>query len=304
MNLSFVRASIVKRVVSGPVILSIAVHAVIAAVFVPALMVLRYFDGVFNTASRNEGVGERVTYVAPPASHANPIVDTASVVRARSPAQRVIESSLIGPVQVAVTSSDVAAGATTGLAGGDPTDPGDVVLVPRSTDPRIWNARAAYTPPVRSHAETLEGSLGRGIARANDSVAALGVQTVRPDWLVGREGRRFGIARDRIHLGKVELPAVAMGLAPIPGFGCMPTLFFPDRPVRDSAGIICMQLENSVLAERAERINEMSAEIRARAPLAIVSREEIARIAMRKDRERAARLRTSQGAALPIPPNQ
>jgi hypothetical protein len=177
-----------------------------------------------------------------------------------------------------------------------------VVLVPRSADPRIWNARAAYVAPVPSHVEMLEGSLGRAIARANDSVASLGVRNVRPDWVIGRDGRRFGVANDRVHLGNVELPAVALGMLPIPGFGCMPKMFFPDRPVRDSAGIVCMQLENPVLAERAERVNEMSAEIRAHAPLAIASREEIARIAARKNRERAVRERARAGSG--IPPNR
>ena len=304
MSLSSARASLVKPRGSGPVIVSIAVHAGIAALLVHALMVPRYFAGIFSTTPEHEGIRERIVYVAPPTRHSSTVIDTfAATGRARTPAGAVMGLSRPGRVEPATARPDTASTSMNGVAGGDPTDPRGVVLVPGSADPRIWNARAAYVPRIPSHAETLEGSLGRAIAGANDSIAALGVQNVRPDWIVGREGRQFGIARDRIHLGKLELPAIAMGLAPIAGFGCMPKMFFPDRPVRDSVGIICMQLENSVLAERAERINEMSAEIRARAPLASASREEIARIASRKDRERAARLRTQQDAARPVPPN-
>jgi hypothetical protein len=97
---------------------------------------------------------------------------------------------------------------------------------------------------------------------------------------------------------------MVVGLLPIPGFGCVPTMYFPDRPVRDSIGMTCAQLENPTVADRAERTNEMSAEIRARASGMLAAREEIARIGARKDRERAARLRAQAiGETRSIPPS-
>jgi hypothetical protein len=137
----------------------------------------------------------------------------------------------------------------------------------------------------------LHGTLARGIAASNDSIAALGVQTVRPDWVTTHGDNSYGMDNTSIHLGKVRVPAVLLGLLPINGFGCMPTMYFPDRAVRDSVGISCIQLENPTVADRNERIAEMSTEIRARAPLTLAGREEVARIATRKDRERDARAR-------------
>ena len=287
----------------GPVVVSIAVHLGVAAAFAPVLANPRYFDRLFVTVER-EAVPERILLVATP----TPIRDAV-----REPSRAVVRPAPPDdPVNVPPETGTTMAITATGDPRGSPPmetasgvvkdDPREVVLVPGSADPRIWNARAAYVAPVTTNVEALEGSLGRAIARANDSVAALGVQNVRPDWIAGRDGRRFGIAADRIHFGPVTLPAIAMGLAPIPGFGCMPKMFLPDRPVRDSVGVICMQLENSVVAEREKRIDEMSAEIRARAPLAVAAREEIDRIGARKDRERATRLRAQQETGNPVNP--
>jgi hypothetical protein len=290
----------VKHRLHGPVVVSIALHLGVAALFAPALVNPRYFDRLFTTVE-GEAAAERILFVAAQQPIPDAVADTShAVVRAESPDEPVNEQPDVVTTTAVAANNDPGTGSPVGPGTAprvDADDPRGVALVPGSADPRVWNTRAAYVAPVKTNAEALAGSLGRAIARANDSVAALGVQNIRPDWIVGRDGRRFGIAEDRIHLGPVTLPAIAMGLAPIPGFGCMPKMFFPDRPVRDSVGIICMQLENSAIAERAERINEMSAEIRARAPVAVAAREEIDRIAARKDRERAARLAREEASA-------
>ena len=49
-----------------------------------------------------------------------------------------------------------------------------------------------------------------------------------------------------------------------------------------------------MVIERAERIGQMSSEIRERAGIEFDARDEVKRIAARKDRERAARLRAQQ----------
>jgi hypothetical protein len=274
------------------VLLAIAIHATLAAALVSAIGRSR-FDWLPSPARGPDAPIERLRYAT--ISPAPPIIPT-TVPRAAAVSE---PSAPPRAEAVAARAASVSSGTTlestavpgTGAASGDTTSSGGVVLRPESADPRIWSARSDFVPAEVSTARLLGGSVARGVQASNDSIAALGIQTVRPDWVVTRNGQRFGVDNAVIHLGKAKLPAVLLGLLPIRGFGCMPTMYFPDRPVRDSIGISCMQRENQTLADRAERINEMSAEIRARAPTTLAAREEIARIAARKDRERESRLR-------------
>ena len=283
---------------AGPVVLATVLHIAIAAAFLHSLATTRTLDWVTAATPFRESPGEQLRYVTAvsPAKPVEPAADASP----RAVTRRPPRESTRGPHSPAVTDSDSgtipapAASANTNSssrAGGSGTD--IVVLVPTSADPRIWNVRSDALRREPAHAEILEGSLARGIRASNDSIAALGIQTVRPDWLVTKDGHTYGIDNARIHLGRISLPAVALGALPIAGFGCMPTMYLPDRPVRDSAGIACLMLENPTVAERNERIDEMSAEIHARAAITASARAEIKRIGARKDRERARRSRAA-----------
>ena len=287
-----------RRWSGGSIAIATAIHAAVAAAFLHALAAPRDLDWIVAARARPDTPSTSLRYVAiqrerplpipvtdrstpPTMSHARELAP------APLPASEATDSGSIGTPAAAASTGTVDAPATL-----DATGAGGVVLVPESADPRIWSTRSLAVAAEPSRAEVLEGSLARGIRASNDSIAALGVQTVRPDWVARGEGGSYGVDNSRIHLGKVSLPAVLLGALPIPGFGCMPMMYFPDRPVRDSVGISCLRLENPNVAERAERIGEMSAEIRASAALTAAAREEIARINARKERERGARRRT------------
>jgi hypothetical protein len=286
----------------GSLLIAIAIHAIVAAAFLQALGTPRYLDWISAGGTQLEPPTERIHYVvAPPTLESVPAA-APSAEREITPAWArrlpvLASRDSVAPTRTTVDSTPVSSTRAAGPGGEtDPADRGGVSIVPRYTDPRIWRAPYPYEAGGISHADALEGSLARAIKRSNDSIASAGARTERPEWVVDREGQKFGLGNDRIYLGKASIPAVALGLMPIRGFGCMPKLFFPEQPVRDSAGIVCIKLENPTLAERGERINEMSAEIRARAALTLDARAEIDRIARRKDRERAARLRSPQDA--------
>ncbi len=109
--------------------------------------------------------------------------------------------------------------------------------------------------------------------------------------MIGREGRKLGVDKDRIYLGPVSLPADLLGLVPLRGgLACRPAYMIArDQPLRAADGVVCTGLENPANAERMERLNEMRAEIAAGAAERIGALEEIPRIAERKARERAKR---------------
>ena len=289
-------------------LLAIAIHAAMATAFLGAIAPSR-FDWLMRPSAGADTASERVRYVVmPPPSRAQRVEPVV-----REPRRQRVRAEPASASALPMSADAM----QPGIPGVPPGDPGNagrdgsargtaVVLVPGSADPRIWSAKSDFGPTAPSTAQALESTLARDVRASNDSVAALGVQTVRPDWVATRGGERFGVDNKAIHLGKAKVPAVLLGLLPISGFGCMPAMYFPDRAVRDSIGISCMQLENQTVADRMERINEMSAEIRARAAGMAASRAEISRIAARNDREREARLRagatSSPEAPRLIPP--
>jgi hypothetical protein len=284
----------------GSLLLAIAIHVPVALVVLNALAPPRYFDWWWSARVPTDASVERLRYVdirpapaIPPAPAPRPLTDASRRAETLAPTAPSAVGATESAPSVTALRTDYAAALNVGV---DATDPRAVVLVPQSADPRIWNAPSAYAPKPTSHAESLEGTLARDVRASNDAIAALGVQTVRPEWAVTRNGRRYGVDDKAIHLGKVTVPAMLVGLLPISGFGCVPTMYMPDRPVRDSVGMTCAQLQNPKLDQRPKVIDEMNAEVRARAPLIFAAREEIAKIAARKDREREQRLRAQDAA--------
>jgi hypothetical protein len=308
-----------ERRVGGSIVLAMVVHGAIALALLGALDSPHSFDWLVLPRSSPDTTIERVRYVElgsvdpaptvtpPHASPVSPAIDQPSPATLPD-ATPTDGASTAAPPFASPTVIDSRFAALTDS--GRPTT--GVTLRPGSADPRIWSAAGRSSAPLSispsttaarfdatAHAGVLHGTLARGIAASNDSIAALGVQTVRPDWVTTHGDHSYGMDNTSIHLGKVSVPAVLLGLLPINGFGCMPTMYFPDRAVRDSVGISCIQLENPTVADRNERIAEMSTEIRARAPLTLAGREEVARIATRKDREHDARTRASRSTARP-----
>src|SRR5688500_3891091 len=130
MSLSSARASLVKRGGYGAVIVSIAVHAGIATLLVPALMVPRHFERIFGTTPERESVRERIVSLAPAPRHSNTVSDTAAATDPmRSSAGPIAEPSRLGPVEPATAPGDTTSLPIGGIAGGDRADPGGVVIV-------------------------------------------------------------------------------------------------------------------------------------------------------------------------------
>jgi hypothetical protein len=279
----------VKFRLNGSVIASLAIHVVVMAAVFQALVAPHHFVWIFAPRAASEGASERIHYIAPAAAPAAPVTRAPSPgVRPAAerpapprPAERTAAPApprLVAPAAIptgipearpiptlpTVTRSDA--------TGGDPDPRGTVALVPNSTDPRLWTEPAPYAPPALSNAEYLEQSLGRYIRARTDSAAAVAARTRRPgDWTVDRDGGKYGIDSERIYFGKYSIPTMILALLPI-------------RSVQ----------ANPNMTERAERIGQMSSEIRERAAVGFDARDEVKAIAARKDRERAARLRAQQ----------
>jgi hypothetical protein len=271
----------VKLRPNGSIIASIAIHVVVVAAVLQALVAPQHLAWIFMPRLDVEPPTERIRYIAiAPAAGGSPAGRTIAPTREQPRPVAALPTRLVAPAVVPAGIPEAPRAptpppATSGVTGTDP-DPrgqGGVALVPGGTDPRLWSVPAPYIPRELSHAEMLAESLDRHIRAGADSAAAVAARSRRPgDWTVDRDGNKWGMDEKAIYFGKYSVPTALLALLPI----------------RGAQG-------NPNIAERAERIGEMSAEIRERSSLELDARDEIKRIAARKDRERAARLRARQG---------
>jgi hypothetical protein len=275
----------VRYRLDGSVIASIVIHAVIAAAVLPALIVPHRIAWLFVARTDAASPSERIVYVeAAWRVSVATIPETATVPARLAPAPRRLVSQIVtGTPTARATAGPLSgyrsAGSTTGT-----DDPGSstVSLIPSDPDPRVLAPLAAVAPTTPDRAGTAR-SINRRIALLTDSSVAVAeaiALSERRDWSLELGGARYGIDSTAVHFGRFSIPGLFLGLLPIPAGQvlCLPT------------GCEMVALKNPGVSERATRIAEMSAEIRSRSSITRDSREEVARIAARKDNQRAARL--------------
>ena len=278
-----------KRRLNGSLVISVAIHAVVATAVLHAIITPRYLEELFGPRPRAvEPPLERLVFIeAPPvaavvaeAPVAAPVVRPGVVAAApRLVAPREIPDGVAPPVAGPPTEIPVTTGVAGGTGTGDPRGRGSVSITPAYSDPRIWNTPSPYTPPVKTQAEELEAYLARGIREALDSAKAVEANQRDPrDWTKEIGGQKYGMDSQWIHVGKFKVPTLLLGLLP-------------------------MQAQaNPNAVDRYRRINEMSSEIQERRALMADTDDEIKRINARMDRQREARLRERQAAAPPPGP--
>jgi hypothetical protein len=84
-------------------------------------------------------------------------------------------------------------------------------------DPRFWTRPGAPPEPEKSGIERARENLYSRIESYNDSLAVEGLAAERAtDWTVtDKDGKRWGVTPDKIHLGDVTLPNVFKFTAPV-----------------------------------------------------------------------------------------
>ena len=106
-------------------------------------------------------------------------------------------------------------GATTGpLVGGAGPTRG---VAPTYIDPRIWARDSTFIYAPKTDEERLDSALVTTIKRKQDSIAANSYSPnkfERGDWTVDRNGQKYGIDQQYIHLGKFSIPTALLALLP------------------------------------------------------------------------------------------
>jgi hypothetical protein len=261
---------------SAAVLVAAAVTGALVIFLVQALVLP---TGWLLPARRAEAPSERIRYVAvEPAGSPAPVAERPGGdgrPRREGARSRPLVAPKSTPTGVPVAEPGAEGSAAEGgtgevVGGGGPAEG----LRPRFTDPRLWVAPGPAPRVPRSHAEELDSIV---VADITADQALRGPPGRDPgDWTWERNGRKYGIDRQYIRLGRFSIPTAVLGLLPINN-----------------------QQANPIELEREKRLAGMRADIQHQSQRAMNEEDFRTRVNMireRKDRERAERL-AREGAA-------
>lgn len=273
-----------KKRPGGPLLISIAVHLVVAIVLIQ-LVTFHYSIRDLLGSHQRQTAQERLRYVQlhgrQPASAAPvmPGEHAASPAAAPAPPPPLHAPATIptGIPTAPAARRDSGLAITTGPLSGNPGAARGAS--PGYTDGRVWVGPAPAQSPPLTKAERLDSALKSWIAVHNDSVAAIAEaqshQRKPGDWTVEHDGKKYGIDQKYIHLGKFSIPTAVLALLPL------------------------NVQANPIASENEKRLNMMHDEIMEQAQRAMNDaefREAVKRIRERKDRERAEQQKAAQQA--------
>lgn len=189
----------------------------------------------------------------------------------------VAPTNVPGSVPVTPPSTEDRGGSGPIIGGGGPLQG----IQPSFTDQRLWvqHGNEIVSPIVpMTRADTLRQMLAERIYYLDDSIARLGGDDERRpgDWTFDLGGRKYGIDRGMIRLGRFSLPTAALAMLPL------------------------NVQANPIAMERARRLESMRAEIQSQALRAM--REDQFYAAVRALRERKERERREAQARGEEPP--
>jgi hypothetical protein len=255
---------------------SIAVHIVVIAFFVQALMMERPLFDLFGQ-HRSKGVGpvEHIGFLELPTTKGNPAAalgrsgGNGRPERAHTVAPVIAPPAIPSRLPTTPTPSDQ----TTDF------DPGTGPLIggggqlrgvqPSYHDPRLWGQPDAVATAPKTSAQQLDSVIAGDIGAYNDSMRVAATGRKDPtDWTVTKNGQKYGVDQKYIHLGPVSIPTAILALLPLNVTG-NPTVSQRERAYN--------AMHNEIFEHAQSAMNETDFQKAVRA------------IRIRKDRERRER---------------
>jgi hypothetical protein len=208
---------------SGALAVSIAVHMVVAVIFIEAIMARHPFFTLFGKQSAPPVV-ERVDFAVLP--HARPTrTAPATPGRVGGDGRTTNATETVRPV-APITIPDVIPVAPKGppVPGVQPST-GPLVggggalrgIQPRFEDPRVWARPGEIAQLPKTPAQRLDSVIASDIGAYNDSVrVAAGANKRAPgDWTFEKGGHKYGVDSRYIRLGPVSIPTALLALLPL-----------------------------------------------------------------------------------------
>lgn len=115
-------------------------------------------------------------------------------------------------------------GDTAGVAGGRPGGRGLAGLA-RAGDPRLYAAPRYIPPPGEGRPIDMDSAMRRTLLTMADQLDSLNLidsmgyrrpPYATPSWVIERNGKKYGIDQNAIHLGSFSIPTALLALLPMP----------------------------------------------------------------------------------------
>lgn len=207
---------------SGAFLVSLAIHAVVVAFFVQALLLRNPLVDLFGRgAHRAPPVVERIGFLQIPKPTTTPGAPRAGRAggdgRAARAAPRLVAPRAVPSTIPAVSTrraADTGGEPSTGplVGGGGPLRG----VQPRYTGPRVWTPAGTVVIAPKTPAQALDSVITAAIAAHNDSMrVAQGSGRAPGDWTFEHNGKKYGIDRKFIRLGPVSIPTAVLALLPL-----------------------------------------------------------------------------------------
>ncbi|MEO8575476.1 MAG: hypothetical protein ABI556_02190 [Gemmatimonadales bacterium] len=205
------------RRATRPLVVSVALHLVIAFALVRFLISPSAFTMIFGRVKSPPVPAERIGFLRLPKSSGPAVVGKSggdNKPLSKNPAPRLIAPTTIPsaiPVAPAPRQTTEEGGSGPLVGGGGPTKG----IRPNYTDPRVWAAPGDIITAPKSAKEKLDSVVASIIQPFNDSMAVAAGQRKPGDWTFEKGGRKYGIDPQYIRLGKVSIPTALLALLPI-----------------------------------------------------------------------------------------
>lgn len=200
-------------------ITSIAIHVVVALIFVQAIVMQHPFFMLFGRPSPPPVVEHIGFLVLPQSKTPGPPVAGRSGGDGRS---KVVKAVPIPPAPLTVPTI-IAPPAKTQSSAANVPSAGPLVggggalrgIQPRYEDPRVWASPDQVSSAPKTVAQRLDSLVAGDIAVFNDSVARAHGGRAPGDWTFQKNGQKYGIDSKYIRLGPVSIPTAILALLPL-----------------------------------------------------------------------------------------
>ncbi|HWP03349.1 MAG TPA: hypothetical protein VNL96_07825 [Gemmatimonadaceae bacterium] len=248
---------------SGPAaVVSVLAHVALLALLVHLVRTPLVVERIFGIPKAPPALEEHVTFVGIAPDRMVSAVPSRLPSKAGVRPDRASEpvAAPVG-VPVAVPPAPSPAGATgspAAGAGGPVTGGGGATrgVQPTFADPRVWVADPPFVYAPKTAEERLDSALVTSLERYKDSLARFGYSPnrfERGDWTVEKDGKKYGIDREYIRLGRFSLPTALLALLPLNKIQANPIAAERERSMAAIRGDILYHAEAAMNEEEFRR---------------------------------------------------
>ena len=257
--------------------LSIGLHVIAIALFVRFLISPGAFQLIFGGQKSPPVPAERIGFLELPKAKGPAVIGRSG--GDNRPVTKTVAPKLVAPTTVPTSALPpvVPTQKPTGDEGSGPiVGTGGPIrgIRPSYTDPRLWPAPGDIVAAPKTATQRLDSVIADIIGPYNDSMAARAGQRKPGDWTIERDGKKYGIDPQYIHLGKFSIPTAILGLLP---------LNVQANPVLAESNKLSYQLNSDIMSQAQRGMNEAD------------FRKAVKSIRERKERERNAVTNGSNG---------